>query len=186
MPPAYVSTIREEVYYEYAKLISRSACGSLQRPFITEKNVDSLDRSESFVICQKGTATGNEGGGHLDRVWSFQIVMGSEKGSPFSAVIRNGNDRQMGKVSEKDHIAGSQGKVFFPVRLNQAFRDADGAGDSFYFPLFQNTKEIFQEREVGWMFLKGVNEDHGVQANFLTFQTLKKRGHFQLARSFLT
>ena len=37
MPPAYVSTIREEIFYEYAKLISRSAYGSLQRPFITER-----------------------------------------------------------------------------------------------------------------------------------------------------
>ena len=37
MPPAYVSTIREEIYYEYAKLISRSAYGSLQRPFITDR-----------------------------------------------------------------------------------------------------------------------------------------------------
>jgi hypothetical protein len=25
MPPAYVKTVREEIYYEYAKLISRSA-----------------------------------------------------------------------------------------------------------------------------------------------------------------
>jgi len=37
MPPAYVSTIREEILYEYAKLISRSAYGSLQRGFITER-----------------------------------------------------------------------------------------------------------------------------------------------------
>ena len=37
MPPAYVSTIREEIYYEYAKLISRSAYGSLQRGFITDR-----------------------------------------------------------------------------------------------------------------------------------------------------
>jgi hypothetical protein len=26
MPPGYVKTIREEILYEYAKLISRSAC----------------------------------------------------------------------------------------------------------------------------------------------------------------
>jgi hypothetical protein len=70
--------------------------------------------------------------------------------------------------------------------LDQAFRDGDGAGDSFYFPFFQNTKEMFNKREVGWMFLKGVNEDHGVQANLLTFQTFEKRGHFQSALSFLT
>jgi len=37
MPPAYVKTIREEIFYEYAKLISRSAYGSLQRGFITER-----------------------------------------------------------------------------------------------------------------------------------------------------
>jgi hypothetical protein len=37
MPPAYVSTIQEEIYYEYAKLISRSAYGSLQRGFITDR-----------------------------------------------------------------------------------------------------------------------------------------------------
>ena len=37
MPPGYVKTIREEIYYEYAKLISRSAYGSLQRGFITDR-----------------------------------------------------------------------------------------------------------------------------------------------------
>ena len=37
MPPGYVRTIREEIFYEYAKLISRSAYGSLKRPFITER-----------------------------------------------------------------------------------------------------------------------------------------------------
>ena len=37
MPPAYVKTLREEILYEYAKLISRSAYGSLQRPFITDR-----------------------------------------------------------------------------------------------------------------------------------------------------
>jgi hypothetical protein len=37
MPPLYVKTIREEILYEYAKLISRSAYGSLQRGFITER-----------------------------------------------------------------------------------------------------------------------------------------------------
>jgi len=37
MPPPYVRTIREEIYYEYAKLISRSAYDSLQRGFITER-----------------------------------------------------------------------------------------------------------------------------------------------------
>jgi len=37
MPPAFVQTIREEIYYEYAKLISRSAYDSLQRGFITDR-----------------------------------------------------------------------------------------------------------------------------------------------------
>jgi len=37
MPPPYVRTIREELLYEYAKLISRSAYGSLQRGFITDR-----------------------------------------------------------------------------------------------------------------------------------------------------
>jgi hypothetical protein len=37
MPPAYVRTIREEIFYEYAKLISRSAYGSLQRGFTTDR-----------------------------------------------------------------------------------------------------------------------------------------------------
>ena len=37
MPPPYVKSIREEILYEYAKLISRSAYGSLERPFITER-----------------------------------------------------------------------------------------------------------------------------------------------------
>lgn len=38
MPPKYVKTIREEIFYEYAKLISRSAFkGELNRGFITNK-----------------------------------------------------------------------------------------------------------------------------------------------------
>ena len=37
MPPPFVKTIREEIYYEYAKLISRSAYKSLQRGFITDR-----------------------------------------------------------------------------------------------------------------------------------------------------
>ncbi len=37
MPPAYVKTIREEIYYEYAKLISRSALGSIQYPFVADR-----------------------------------------------------------------------------------------------------------------------------------------------------
>jgi hypothetical protein len=37
MPPPYVRTIREEIFYEYAKLISRSAYKSLQRGFITDR-----------------------------------------------------------------------------------------------------------------------------------------------------
>jgi len=37
MPPHYVNNIREEIFYEYTKLISRSAYGTLQRGFITER-----------------------------------------------------------------------------------------------------------------------------------------------------
>ena len=37
MPPPFVKTIREEILYEYAKLISRSAYGSLERGFITDR-----------------------------------------------------------------------------------------------------------------------------------------------------
>ncbi len=37
MPPPMVRTIREEILYEYAKLISRSAHGSLERGFITDR-----------------------------------------------------------------------------------------------------------------------------------------------------
>jgi hypothetical protein len=38
MPPKYVKTIREEIYYEYAKLMLRSTFhGQLQYGFITSK-----------------------------------------------------------------------------------------------------------------------------------------------------
>jgi len=37
MPPPFVKTIREEILYEYAKLISRSAYSFLQRAFITDR-----------------------------------------------------------------------------------------------------------------------------------------------------
>jgi hypothetical protein len=37
VPPAYVKTVREETYYEYAKLISRSAHGSIQCGFVTDR-----------------------------------------------------------------------------------------------------------------------------------------------------
>lgn len=37
MPPNYVRTIKDEILYEYAKLISRSAYGNLERPFITNR-----------------------------------------------------------------------------------------------------------------------------------------------------
>jgi len=37
MPPPYVKTIREEILYKYAKLISMSAYGSLQRAFIPDR-----------------------------------------------------------------------------------------------------------------------------------------------------
>jgi len=37
MPPHYVKTIQDEILYEYAKLISRSAYGKLERAFITNR-----------------------------------------------------------------------------------------------------------------------------------------------------
>lgn len=44
MPPKFVKTIREEIFYEYAKLMSRSAFqGSLNRGFITNRFKDLRD-----------------------------------------------------------------------------------------------------------------------------------------------
>jgi hypothetical protein len=44
MPPKYVKTILEEILYEYAKLISRSAYNqSLQYGFITKRFKDLRD-----------------------------------------------------------------------------------------------------------------------------------------------
>jgi hypothetical protein len=37
MPPGYVKTIREELLYEYAKLISRSAHGKIVYPFVSDR-----------------------------------------------------------------------------------------------------------------------------------------------------
>lgn len=37
MPPAFVKTIRDEILYEYAKLISRSSYGKLEYGFITSR-----------------------------------------------------------------------------------------------------------------------------------------------------
>lgn len=37
MPPGYVRTIREEIFYEYAKLISRSAFGEINHPFVSSR-----------------------------------------------------------------------------------------------------------------------------------------------------
>jgi hypothetical protein len=37
MPPGYVRTIREEILYEYAKLISRSALGEINHPFVSSR-----------------------------------------------------------------------------------------------------------------------------------------------------
>ena len=55
MPPPYVKTIREEIYYEYAKLISRSAYKSLQRGFITDrfKNLRDGEISISDTIRER-------------------------------------------------------------------------------------------------------------------------------------
>ena len=53
MPPAFIQTIREEIYYEYAKLISRSAYHSLQRGFITDR----FKKLRDGEITISGTAT---------------------------------------------------------------------------------------------------------------------------------
>jgi len=37
MPPGYVKTIRDEIFYEYAKLISRSSYGKLEYGYITNR-----------------------------------------------------------------------------------------------------------------------------------------------------
>jgi 5-methylcytosine-specific restriction endonuclease McrA len=37
MPPGYVKTIREEIYYEYSKLISRSAHRKIVYPFVADR-----------------------------------------------------------------------------------------------------------------------------------------------------
>jgi hypothetical protein len=37
MPPGYVKTIREELLYEYAKLISRSALGKINHGFVNDQ-----------------------------------------------------------------------------------------------------------------------------------------------------
>lgn len=37
MPPPYVRTIRDEIHYEYAKLISRSALGEINYKFISDR-----------------------------------------------------------------------------------------------------------------------------------------------------
>ena len=37
MPPGFIKTIRDEILYEYAKLISRSAYNRLERAFITSR-----------------------------------------------------------------------------------------------------------------------------------------------------
>ncbi len=49
MPPGYVKTIREEIFYEYAKLISRSAYGSLHRGFITDRFQKLRDGGPSWL-----------------------------------------------------------------------------------------------------------------------------------------
>jgi len=37
MPPGYVKTIRDEILYEYAKLISRSSLGQINYGFVTDR-----------------------------------------------------------------------------------------------------------------------------------------------------
>jgi len=56
MPPPYVRTIREEILYEYARLISRSAYGSLQRGFITDR----INKLKDGEITISGTMRDGE------------------------------------------------------------------------------------------------------------------------------
>lgn len=52
MPPKYIKTIREEIYYEYVKLISRSAFNrSIQYGFVTNK----FKELKSGAITMSGT-----------------------------------------------------------------------------------------------------------------------------------
>ena len=37
MPPSYVRTIEDEIFYEYAKLISRSAMGQINYRFVSDR-----------------------------------------------------------------------------------------------------------------------------------------------------
>jgi len=37
MPPGYVKTIKEEIFYEYAKLISKAAHGSIEYGFVSDR-----------------------------------------------------------------------------------------------------------------------------------------------------
>lgn len=56
MPPRYVKTIRQELYYEYAKLICRSVCGNVDehRGFVTDRYKSLL----AGVITISGTMRG--------------------------------------------------------------------------------------------------------------------------------
>ncbi len=51
MPPPYVKTIREEIFYEYAKLISRSAYGSIRYGFV----IDRLKMLQAGAITMSDT-----------------------------------------------------------------------------------------------------------------------------------
>ncbi|MFH0772323.1 MAG: hypothetical protein V1933_06860 [Candidatus Omnitrophota bacterium] len=58
MPPPYVKTIKEEILYEYAKLISRSAFkGKLNYGFVTDRFKALRDGSATMsgTIKRKGT-----------------------------------------------------------------------------------------------------------------------------------
>ena len=60
MPPPYVRTVREELLYEYAKLISRSAYGSLERAFITDRFKNfGIMKSAYRIQCASGNVSKN-------------------------------------------------------------------------------------------------------------------------------
>ncbi len=69
MPPAYVKAIREEIFYEYAKLISKSAYGSLLQ-------VSSPTGSRNFemgkLLSRGRCGNGNERVGKVCQVSTFR------------------------------------------------------------------------------------------------------------------
>ena len=64
MPPGYVRTIKDEILYEYSKLISRSAYGKLERAFITNRffklKSGELKMSDTIIEWEREQELGKE------------------------------------------------------------------------------------------------------------------------------